>query len=244
MRSLIRSNKSPAGNLQLPAPLLSKPRLLSPTPTFVRLPDGRVVVAVEVDISSSMGSDSMQTNQCLGEMQQTLTSEPMIGEKVDVQVVTAGDSATMVIPATPIVDCRIPEFSTGGFTPLGEGASMSLEGIKAHVERLRQAEISVVSSILVVISDGGANDDRRTLEEAKRQLRAAQDHLTVIPLLSTHGDKAALEDFCGCECLEIAKTDIPTLFRKLTSVIRIVSTTSPSKISGPSFVRDLMFGDD
>ncbi len=243
MGLLIRRNNPPEDNHRLSQPNPAKPLLSVSAPNTTHLDDDRLIVSPVVDTSASTTHVSHQVNQCVGEMKEILTSEPAIGRRVDLQLVEAGGTANMVIPATPIFDAIVPQYSAGGSTPLGEAALMSLDGIDEYVKRMRATEVSVVSRILLIVSDGGANDDRQTLEEAKRRLRLAQDHLSLIPLLTDNGNKAALEDFCGCECLEISKTDIPTLFRKLTSVIRVVSTTSRSNITGPSFARDLMFGD-
>lgn len=205
------------------------------------LDDNRIVVAVAADTSASMNNVTRQLNQCLRESMEVLKAEPTVARRVDFQLVTAGGTPKMLVEAQPILSLRIPELSVGGCTPLAKGAVMSLDGMSSHIEGLRSRELSVVSSILVVISDGEANDPASVISEAQQRLRAAQDGTTIIPLLTEGGNKIALEELCGTRCLEVSKTDISTLFRKLTYTIRVVSTTSPSKITGPGFVRNLMF---
>lgn len=203
---------------------------------------GRVKVTLCLDTSCSMDRVTRQSNTCLNEVIASLQQILAVARKVDLQLVAYGGSVKTIIPFTSVLGLNIPRFSAGGNTPAGEAIVRSFGGIEEHTNWLRQNETDVISDIFVLISDGEDNGCRDKHKEAKRVLRTAQNSVSVIPLLTDGGDGPALRELCGCDYLEISKTEIPTLFRRLTEVIRVVSTTSPSKITGPDFARDMMFG--
>lgn len=205
--------------------------------------ESRVLVSPVLDTSGSMAKVSKQSYQCTSQMIDTLQSTPSIGRRVDLEITTAGGRVEQILPFTCVLEIEKPgSFTPTGCTPLGEAVITALDSIEARVSELRAAEIEVVSSILVIISDGEAND-HAFIDEAKKRLRNAEaDKITVIPFLSRDGNGAALRDFCGGNYLDASTTDIPALFRKLTEVIRVVSQTAPSQVKDSSFVRKLMFG--
>ena len=190
-----------------------------------------------------MTAVTQQFNDCLSTAFTTLKRNPSVARRVDVQVISAGRHVNTELAFTNLINAEQQWLSAGGSTPLGAAAIRSLEGIREREDWLHSNEVSVNGKILVVLSDGEANDPINVIQNAKQCLREApKQNVSVIPLLTRGGDRKLLEDFCGCRCLEIADTDIEALFVRLTDVIRTVSMMSPSQIEGPETISNLMFG--
>jgi uncharacterized protein YegL len=220
-----------------------KPLALPSTHFDFNSAESRIGVSPLLDTSGSMIRVAQQVHESVNQMIESLRETPSIARRVDMQLTTAGGTAEVHGPFQCVLRTECPTFQIGGGTPLSEASILALDSLKEWKTHLRRHETELVSSIVVIISDGEATDKDK-IATAKQALRDAQDSISIIPFLTDGGNRSALEDFCGCRALAVSEIDIAALFRKLTAVIRTVSMASPRQIEGPSFVRNLMFGGD
>ncbi|MEM8671137.1 MAG: VWA domain-containing protein [Planctomycetota bacterium] len=201
----------------------------------------RGLVVVVHDTSGSMLPVAMESEHHLEEMVGALKVSKSVARRFDLEIVTAGGVPRRVLPFTSVLDAAIPNMVVGGGTPLCEATLDALASIESRIEHIRSRECVVSTAILVVISDGGYTDTGYA-SEAKKALREAAENVVIIPFLTAGGDESQLSELCGCNVLDPNSTDIPALFQRLTSVIRVVSQTSPSQVT-VSGVRALLFDD-
>lgn len=210
--------------------------------TDLNTTESHIAIDFEVDDSGSMARDAPALRKSVADMLEALRKMPSVARRVDTQFITAGGTVTKHGPFQSVLQAAPPTFRTSGGTPLGEASLIALDSLIEWEAVLKRHETELVSKILVIISDGEAND-ANYIDRARAALRDAQESVTVIPFACRGGSRKALEEFCGCRAMDATETDIPLLFSKLTEAIRTVSMISPSQIEGPGFVRNLMFGD-
>jgi uncharacterized protein YegL len=151
----------------------------------------RCPVVLALDASSSMHGTRINTlNEALRGFKNELVADPVASLRVELAVISFGDSATLLQDFVTLQSFDPPVLKADGMTAMGAAVNMALEQIEARKQAYRSAGIRYYRPWLWLMSDGMPND--RWEEAAERALQAECDKkVTVFPV--GIGDDANLE---------------------------------------------------
>lgn len=147
--------------------------MLSGLRDLVDNPTPRVPVLLCLDTSGSMVGDPIRELN-LG-VQQFLTE--MKGDDLtccsaETAVVAFNDSASCVADFGTADKLLVPEMEAEGMTCMGEGLSLALDLLEKRKAKYKATGVDYYQPILVVMSDGLPNGNRRVWDEAVERIRA------------------------------------------------------------------------
>ena len=117
--------------------------------------DTLVPCIILVDSSSHMeGLPITNANCALAEFQKVLDSEPYLGKKIDVCVMSYGDTIKTVLDFLPGKDFCAPILSAAGSPILDEGINAALDKLDQRRALYRELGVNYSSPFLFVITDG------------------------------------------------------------------------------------------
>lgn len=129
------------------------------TDNFAENPDPRVPCILLLDVSSSMtGEPIAQLNEGLKAYQQSLQADSLALKRVEVCVITFGQSVEVVTPFTIASQFTPPELVANGLTPMGTAVNKAIDELEARKSVYRENGIAYMRPWLFLISDGEPND--------------------------------------------------------------------------------------
>lgn len=151
----------------------------------------RCPVVLALDASSSMHGPRIDTlNETLKDFKNELVSDPVASLRVELAVISFGDSATLLQDFVTIQTFEPPVLRADGMTAMGAAVDMALDRLEARKQTYRSAGIRFFRPWLWLMSDGMPNDNWE--KAAERALQAERDKkATVFPV--GIGDDANLE---------------------------------------------------
>ena len=117
-----------------------------------------IPVYIAIDTSASLAGTIHEVNQALAAFVDYLTSEPRVGSKVELSVISFSDHATLQQDMEPASAIRAPTLSSGGATAFGPVFRLLRELIPGDVIRLQSRGRQVYRPIVYFITDGMPND--------------------------------------------------------------------------------------
>jgi uncharacterized protein YegL len=151
----------------------------------------RCPVVLALDASSSMHGTRINTlNEALQGFKNELVADPVASLRVELAVISFGDSATLLQDFVTLQSFDPPVLKADGMTAMGAAVNMALEQIEGRKQTYRSAGIRYYRPWLWLLSDGMPND--RWEEAAERARQAEGDRkVTIFPV--GIGDDANLE---------------------------------------------------
>lgn len=147
--------------------------MLSGLRDLVDNPTPRVPVLLCLDTSGSMVGDPIRELN-LG-VQQFLTEmkgDDLTRCSAETAVVAFNDSASCVADFDTADKLLVPEMEAEGMTCMGEGLSLALDLLEKRKAKYKATGVDYYQPILVVMSDGLPNGNRRVWDEAVERIRA------------------------------------------------------------------------
>lgn len=148
-------------------------------------PTPRVPVALCLDVSGSMSGAPIRelntgANQFLAEM----AADELTRYSAEISVVAFADRAQCVAGFDTADHLGEIAMTADGCTDLGGGLALSLDLLEQRKNQYKATGVEYYQPILVVMSDGAPNGDRRVQDAAVQRLRtlAGARRLTVIPV--------------------------------------------------------------
>ncbi len=194
-------------------------------------PAPRCPVVLLLDTSASMSGEPIRELQEGLKQFLTETSEDETASmSVELEVITFGDRVEVAAPFAPVftINDNQPRLAASGMTPLGEALRLADQELKSRRRLYKNKGISSYKPWVVLMTDGGPNDDwegparsMRTLgEEHKLQyigigIGAGADFDTLRQILPAHPGPVKLKGLCFKE-----------FFSWLTDSLKSVSASS------------------
>ena len=148
-------------------------------------PTPRVPVILCLDVSGSMsGAPIRELNTGANQFLREMEEDELTRYSAEIAVVTFADRAQCVTDFDTADRLDQVSMTADGCTDLGGGLTMALDLLERRKNQYKATGVEYYQPILVVMSDGAPNGDRRVQDAAVRRLRelAEARKLTVIPV--------------------------------------------------------------
>ena len=146
--------------------------MLSGLRDLVDNPTPRVPVLLCLDTSGSMmGAPIHELNLGVQQYMAEMKSDDLTRCSAETAVVSFDDSADCVADFDTADRLQVPEMEAGGMTCMGEGLSLGLYLLEKRKAQYKATGVDYYQPILVVMSDGHPNGDRKVWEETTERIR-------------------------------------------------------------------------
>lgn len=138
---------------------------------FAENAESRCPCVLAVDVSTSMGGAPInELNRGLHAFRDAIRSDSLASKRVEVAIVTFGDSASVLCPFTTAQDFEPPTLSASGSTAMGSGIVAALDLVAEEKVKYKEAGITYYRPWVFLITDGVPSDSvvqatRRVHEE-------------------------------------------------------------------------------
>ncbi len=202
-------------------------------------PAPRCPVVLLLDTSGSMsGAPISELNQGVRQFLEETRSDEAAGMSVELEVITFDDRASRIVPFRPISGVNgLPSFGAGGMTSMGAALRMATADLKARRHLYRQTGVSSYRPWVVLMTDGGPNDEWRNAAREMREMGERGriqyigieighqvDHRTMCQILPANPGPVRLQGL-----------KFKQFFRWLTDSLRSVSRSTPEQESQVQF---------
>ena len=196
-------------------------------------PAPRCPVVLLLDTSSSMyGAPINELNAGLKQFIQETADDEAAGMSVELEVITFDSSANVAMPFTPIsdVDRNPAPLVASGCTSMGAALRMAKRDLQQRRQLYRNNGISSYRPWVVLMTDGGPNDD---WEQAAREMRELGEKGKIQYIGIEIGNNADHSTMCRILPAEPGPVKLQGLrfkqfFRWLTDSLRSVSASAVS----------------
>ena len=202
----------------------------------------RCPVVLLLDTSSSMyGAPINELNQGLRQFIKETAEDEAASMSVELEVITFDDNASVAMPFTPICDVeQTPApLIANGMTAMGAGLKLATRDLRTRRKMYQRAGIGAYKPWVILMTDGGPNDDwRDAAEEMRRQgeqgkiqyigveIGSSADHGTMCQILPAKPGPVKLQGL-----------RFKQFFRWLTDSLRSVSASAVSEEDNVKFGR-------
>ncbi|MFY9779093.1 MAG: VWA domain-containing protein [Candidatus Baltobacteraceae bacterium] len=139
---------------------------------FAENPEPRCACILLLDTSGSMqGTPIAQLNLGLKSFKDELLADPLAAKRVEVAVLTFGESARLVVDFTDAANFDPPALVAHGLTPTGAAIAEALVQLNARKEAYRNNGIAYYRPWIFLITDGEPTD---AYENAAQQVREGE----------------------------------------------------------------------
>ncbi len=123
-------------------------------------PEPRCACALVLDISGSMSGDAIaELNEAVQCLINDLAAEALASKRVEISVVTFGESVELVSDFTSPRQLVIPKLEAGGGTPMGEAVVKAASVLEARKEEYKRAGLQYFRPWMFLITDGEPTDE-------------------------------------------------------------------------------------
>jgi len=112
-----------------------------------------------LDVSGSMsGAKIQQLNEGLQTFKTEISSDELASKRVDLAIVTFGDSVTVAHDFSSVEDFTPPELAAGGSTPMGQAILKAVDLIAERKRQYKELGIDYFRPWIFLITDGEPTD--------------------------------------------------------------------------------------
>ena len=149
---------------------------------LVENPTARVPICLVLDVSGSMSGTPIRELQAGVQMFFDAIKQDEVAQyAAEICIVTFGDVVTKDLDFMSVERQKLPVFSAGGLTPIGQATSLALDLLEARKEDYKRAGVDYYQPWMVVMTDGEPTDDISTAAARIGSLVAGKK-LTVFPI--------------------------------------------------------------
>ncbi len=196
-------------------------------------PAPRCPVILLLDTSASMsGAPINELNKGVRQFLNETRNDEAASMSVELEIVTFDSSVTRVIPFKSISSVKsLPTFQANGMTCMGGALQMATADLKARRKLYRQTGIASYRPWVVLMTDGGPNDE---WEVAARQMRQLGENGRIQYIGIEIGNKADHRTMCQIlppnpGPVRLQGLKFKQFFRWLTDSLRSVSHSTPEQ---------------
>jgi uncharacterized protein YegL len=112
-----------------------------------------------LDVSGSMsGAKIQQLNEGLQTFKTEISSDELASKRVDLAIVTFGDSVTVAHDFSSVEDFTPPELAAGGSTPMGQAILKAVDLVAERKRQYKELGIDYFRPWIFLITDGEPTD--------------------------------------------------------------------------------------
>lgn len=196
-------------------------------------PAPRCPVILLLDTSSSMsGAPINELNKGVRQFLAETRSDEAAGMSVELEVITFDSRVSRVIPFKSISNVKsLPTFRTNGMTCMGGALRMATDDLKERRNLYRRIGIASYRPWVVLMTDGGPNDE---WQEAARQMRQLGERGRIQYIGIEIGHEADHQTMCQIlpqnpGPVRLQGLKFKQFFRWLTDSLRSVSHSTPQQ---------------
>lgn len=197
-------------------------------PEFVDNPESRCPVVLILDVSASMeGAPIEALNTGLAAFKYDIEQDELASLRVEVGIITFGETIKVVQDFTTIDNFTPPQFETAGKTPLGGAIDAGLDLLDQRKIVYRESGVQYYRPWVFLITDGAPTDGAKWVEAAARVRRLEADNCLSFFTIAVEGaDMDVLRQVAPLSRppLELSDLKFEELFRWLSASVRRVST--------------------
>jgi uncharacterized protein YegL len=200
---------------------------------FVDNAEPRCPCVLVLDTSSSMRGNAIdELNRGIELFSQELNSDSLASKRVEVAIVSFGQSVQTVQDFVSPSGFVPPRFEANGNTPMGEAVIQACELLESRKTRYKAGGISYFRPWLIVITDGEPTDYQthfwsKAVDLARDGERAQK--LLFFGIAVNDADQSKLNELCPPQrpALKLRGLSFKELFTWLSSTLRVVSSANP-----------------
>lgn len=188
----------------------------------------RCACVLILDTSGSMQGEAVaQLNEGLATFRRELAADRLAAKRVEIAVVTFGDTADVVCQFGAVDTFQPPILEAKGGTPMGEAVERALDLLDARKAQYRDGGISYYRPWAFLVTDGSPTDKWK--KAARAVAEAEHRRQIVFYAVGVEGaDMEMLGQLAVREPLKLKGLAFAELFRWLSSSLGSVSRSSPS----------------
>ena len=136
-------------------------------------PAPRCPVMLLLDTSASMSDEPIEElREGLKQFLRETSDDETASMSVELEIITFGDTVDIVAPFAPVntVNDNPPHLEADGTTPLGEALTLATRELKERRRLYKSKGISSYKPWVILMTDGGPNDDWEDPAKAMRTL--------------------------------------------------------------------------
>jgi uncharacterized protein YegL len=195
-------------------------------------PEPRCPCVLLVDTSSSMaGSKVDALNQALGGFRESLRSDPIVRNRVEVAVVRFDSEVEVVSDFTTADAFDPPVLEANGTTRMGSGLLRALELVRERRHALKTQGLPMYRPVVFMLSDGAPYGEAASvLDEASRELRQALESRHVSFFGVGVGDDADLhlmKAVSGRDAVRLRGLEFGPMFEWLSTTMTALTHSRP-----------------
>lgn len=197
-------------------------------------PAPRCPVVLLLDTSSSMdGAPIAELNAGVRQFIEETSADEAASMSVELEVITFDNTAEVALPFTPIsdVDKNMDDLEAGGMTSMGAALRKGLYDLRNRRNEYKRNGISSYRPWVVLMTDGGPNDDN--WEKAAEEMRTLGEQNKITYIGIEIGRDADHETMCEIMPAQPGPVKLKGLrfkefFRWLTDSMKSVSASAVS----------------
>ncbi|MEL4897185.1 vWA domain-containing protein [Crocosphaera sp. Alani8] len=194
-------------------------------PEFVENPENRCPVVLLLDTSGSMsGQPIRELNEGLKAFKSSLMQDTLASQRVELEIITFGETVTTIQEFVTIDDFDPPELKTSGRTPMGQAIITALDSIEKRKAIYKNNDIQYYRPWVFLITDGAPTD---SWQRAASELKDAEaDKKLVFFAVGVEGaDFNTLKEIASARPpLQLKGLDFREMFVWLSTSVQQVST--------------------
>lgn len=144
---------------------------------FVENPDPRCAAVLVLDCSSSMSTNNAigQLNDGVQTLHSCLTNDELASRRIELGVISFGSKVSVESTIAPLDVFSPPTLRASGSTPLAQAVLEAISMVEERTKIYQKAGIAYYKPWILLMTDGGATDDRTVIEEAINKSIAVQE---------------------------------------------------------------------
>jgi len=169
-----------------------------------------------------------QLNEGLLAYQADLLSDSLAMQRVEVSVITFGESVRTICPFVPAYEFIPPTLTAEGATPMGAAVLQAIDAVTARKSWYKQNGLHYYQPIIFLVTDGQPTDDwQRAAELLKTETRDKK--LSFFAVGVEGADFGILSQLSPREPVKLRGLDFKPLFLWLSASQRAVSRSNPGQ---------------
>ena len=160
-------------------------------------PNTRLPICIALDTSGSMaGTKIKELNRGVNIFLESILKDEITRYSADIAILTFGGTVEKVLDFGDVENMKLPTFSAGGGTPMGEATLEALDMLEDRKKQYLKNGNTYWQPWLFLMSDGAATDDIEIAAKKTCDL-IKNDKLALYSIPIEPGTPDELNNFCG-----------------------------------------------
>ena len=189
----------------------------------------RIPICLCIDGSMSMNTEGrmIAVNNGIKNFINQTKNDRLSRDAVDIGIVSFGRTASVIQPFDNVRNVNFQEISEGGGSPMGEAMELALNETIRHYDALKARGIPCFKPILIIMSDGEADDDSKCRVVSKKILEEVKKRRLQLKLIDLSDESRLSQYFPGIPAITFDVMQIGQFFNDLSRSTQSLSVAMP-----------------